>query len=130
MKTIEEVRNFFENDRFATENGMAIDEIGEQYAKCSLTISPGHKNAVGAVMGGVYFTLADFCYAVATNHQEPKWVSLNSTISFLGKPKGERLIATSTCVKNGRATNLYTITVTDELQNLVATVSITGFATK
>lgn len=130
MKTLEEVRIFFENDRFATENGMVIDEIGEQYAKCSLTISSVHKNAVGAVMGGVYFTLADFCYAVATNHQEPKWVSLNSTISFLGKPKGERLIATASCVKNGRSTNLYTIAVTDELENLAATVSITGFAVK
>lgn len=130
MKTLEEVQSFFQNDRFATENGMIIDEIGEQYAKCSLTIAPRHKNAVGGVMGGVYFTLADFCYAVATNHQEPKWVSLNSTISFLGRPKGEKLIATATCVKNGRSTNLYSITLTDELENLVATVSVTGFATK
>ena len=130
MKTIEEVRSFFQNDRFATENGMVIDEIGENYAKCSMTITSRHKNAVGGVMGGVYFTLADFCYAVATNHQQPKWVSLNSTISFLGRPKGERLIATATCVKNGRSTNLYTVAVTDELENLVATVSITGFCTK
>ncbi len=130
MKTLEEVRSFFKNDRFATENGMVIDEIGEHYAKCSLTISPRHKNAVGAVMGGVYFTLADFCYAVATNHEEPKWVSLNSTISFLGRTKGERLIAEATCVKNGRSTNLYTVTVSDELGNLAASVSITGFCTK
>ena len=130
MKTLEEVRAFFQNDRFATENGMIIEEIGENYAKCSLTIAPRHKNAVGGVMGGVYFTLADFCYAVASNHQEPKWVSLNSTISFLGRPKGKRLIATASCVKNGRLTNLYTITITDELGNLVVTTSITGFACK
>ena len=130
MKNLEEVRSFFEHDRFATENGMVIDEIGENYAKCSLTIAPKHKNAVGGVMGGVYFTLADFCYAVATNHEEPKWVSLNSTISFLGRPKGERLIAVATCVKNGRSTNLYTVSVTDEQGNLVASVSVTGFCTK
>ncbi len=130
MKTLEEIRAFFEHDRFATENGMVIDEVAEHYAKCSLVISNRHKNAVGGVMGGVYFTLADFCYAVATNHLEPRWVSLNSTISFLGRPKGERLIATAKCIKNGRSTNCYTISVTDELNNLVATVSITGFATK
>ncbi len=130
MKTLDEVRSFFQNDRFATENGMVIDEIGDNYAKCSLTISARHKNAVGGVMGGVYFTLADFCYAVATNHQEPKWVSLNSTIAFLGRPKGERLIATAACVKSGRSTNLYTVTITDELENVVASVSVTGFATK
>ena len=130
MKTIEEIREFFKNDRFATENDMVIDEVAENYAKCSLMISNRHKNAVGGIMGGVYFTLADFCYAVATNHQEPKWVSLNSTISFLGRPKGERLIAVATCIKNGRSTNLYTVNVTDEFENLVASVSITGFCTK
>ena len=130
MKTLEEIREFFRNDRFATENGMIIDAIGENYAKCSLTLDSRHKNAVGGVMGGVYFTLADFCYAVATNYEEPKWVSLNSTISFLGRPKGERLIAVATCVKNGRSTNLYTVAVTDEFGNLTASVSITGFCTK
>ncbi len=128
MKTLDEIRAFFANDRFATENGMTVDEVAENYAKCSLTLSDRHKNAVGGVMGGVYFTLADFCYAVATNHQEPRWVSLNSTISFLGRPKGERLIATAKCIKNGRSTNCYTITVTDELNNLAATVLITGFS--
>lgn len=130
MKTIEEIREFFKNDRFATENDMVIDEVAENYAKCSLMISNRHKNAVGGVMGGVYFTLADFCYAVATNHQEPKWVSLNSTISFLSRPKGERLIAVATCIKNGRSTNLYTVNVTDEFDNLVASVSVTGFCAR
>ncbi len=28
--------------------------------KCSLKIEDRHRNAMGAVMGGVYFTLADF----------------------------------------------------------------------
>ena len=33
-KTLEEVRSIFEGDRFATENGAVIDEIGGQ--KCYL----------------------------------------------------------------------------------------------
>ena len=39
MKTLEEVRKIFENDRFATENGAVIDEIGKRSATCSLTIT-------------------------------------------------------------------------------------------
>ena len=32
MKTLQEVRNIFENDRFATENGAVIEEIGNHSA--------------------------------------------------------------------------------------------------
>ena len=127
MKQIEEIRAFFANDRFATENGMAIDQVGESSAVCSLVIQPKHRNAVGGVMGGVPFTLADFAYAVATNHEEPRWVSLSSNITFTGMAKGEKLIATATCVKSGRSTNYYTVCVADELGNKVAEVTVTGF---
>ena len=60
FKDIQEARDFFTNDRFATENGMFIDSIGEDFAICSMEISASHLNAAGTVMGGVYFTLADF----------------------------------------------------------------------
>ena len=128
MKTLEEIRSFFENDRFATENGMVIDEVAQGYAKCSLTITGRHRNAVGGVMGGVPFTLADFAYAVAANHQEPRWVSLSSNIAFLGMAKGEKLIAEATMVKSGRSTNYYRVDVCDDLGNAVACVIVTGYS--
>ena len=128
MKTLEEIRSFFENDRFATENGMVIDEVAQGYAKCSLTITGRHRNAVGGVMGGVPFTLADFAYAVAANHQEPRWVSLSSDITFLGMAKGEKLIAEATMVKSGRSTNYYRVDVCDDLGNAVACVTVTGYS--
>ena len=129
MKNMEEIRAMFEKDRFATENGMVIDEVGERSAKCSLKIASRHMNAVGGVMGGVPFTLADFAFAVATNWENPGIVSLSSNITFLGKAKGERLIAEAKCVKNGRTTCYYQVDVTDELGNAVAAVTITGFNT-
>ncbi len=127
MKDINEIREIFKADRFATENGAVIDEVSDGYARCSLTINNTHKNAVGAVMGGVYFMLADFAFAVAANHEEMKTVSLSSAITFLGTPKGEKLVATAKCVKNGRTTCYYTVSVTDELENAVSEVTITGF---
>jgi len=88
-KTLEEVRKIFENDRFATENGAVIEEIGDRSATCSLTVTASHRNAMGAVMGGVYFMLADFAFAVAANWEKMGCVSLRSDISFLGAARGD-----------------------------------------
>lgn len=126
-RTLEEVRALFEADRFATENGAVIEEIGDRSARCSLMLTDSHRNAMGAVMGGVYFMLADFAFAVAANWEKMGCVSLRSDISFLGAAKGERLIAKAVCVKDGRTTACYRVDVTDELGNLAATVTVTGY---
>lgn len=126
-EVLEKVRKFFAKDHFATENGAVIEKIGEGYARCSLQIGERHLNGMGAVMGGVPFTLADFAFAVAANRKECKTVSLHSDIAFLGTAKGEKLIAEAHCIKDGRATCYYQIQVHDELENPVAVVNITGF---
>lgn len=127
IKTLKEVREIFEGDRFATENGAMIEEIGDHSATCSLLITDSHRNAMGAVMGGTYFMLADFAFAVAANWEKMGCVSLRSDISFLGAAKGEKLIAKAFCVKDGRTTVCYRVDVTDELGNLTATVTTTGY---
>lgn len=127
MKTLEEVRKIFEGDRFATENGAVIEEIGDHSATCSLMITDSHRNAMGAVMGGAYFMLADFAFAVAANWENMGCVSLRSDISFLGTAKGEKLIAKAVCIKDGKSTVCYRIDVTDDLGNLTATITTTGY---
>jgi len=127
MKTLEEVRKIFEGDRFATENGAVIEEIGDHSATCSLIITDSHRNAMGAVMGGAYFMLADFAFAVAANWDKMGCVSLHSDISFLGSAKGNKLIAKAVCIKNGKTTSCYRIDVTDDQGNLTATVTTTGY---
>ena len=121
QKTIEEVRKVFQADRFATENGAVIEAIGDHSATCSLVLTDSHRNAMGAVMGGVYFMLADFAFAVAANWEKMGCVSLRSDISFLGSAKGDKLIAKAACVKEGRTTACYRVDVTDDLGNLTAT---------
>lgn len=125
-KTLEEVRKIFEGDRFATENGAVIEEIGDHSATCSLLLTDSHRNAMGAVMGGTYFMLADFAFAVAANWEKMGCVSLRSDISFLGAAKGKKLIAKAVCVKDGRTTACYRVDVMDELGQLTATVTVTG----
>ena len=127
QKTLEEVRQIFANDRFATENGAVIEEIGHHNATCSLVITDSHRNAMGAVMGGTYFMLADFAFAVAANWETMGCVSLRSDISFLGAAKGSKLMAKAVCVKDGKTTVCYRVDVTDDLGNLTATVTTTGY---
>ena len=130
MTDINEIRKFFENDRYATENGLVIDSVGDKTAVCSLTVDKRHMNAVGNVMGGVYFTLADFTFAVATNHDEPGIVSLSSTITFNAIARGEKIICEAKQIKWGKTTCVYEMSLTDENGNLLATVLTTGYNTR
>lgn len=122
-----EVREIFKGDRFATENGMVIDEIGDHYAKCSVKLTDVHRNAMGGVMGGVHFTLADFAFAVASNWQHMGTVALSTDIAFIGGVKGDSLTAAAELVKDGRSVNCYHITVKDNLGNIAADVKTVGF---
>lgn len=130
MATIEElekIREYFRDDRYATETGAVIDDVGDHWAKCSLILNDHHKNAVGGIMGGVYFTLADFAFAVASNWQKGGVVGLNCNAAFIGAPKTERIIAEASLIKDGRSICTYDVKITDELGNMVASVQCMGF---
>lgn len=126
-------REVFANDHYATEaTGATIDKVERRMAECSLTLAGKHRNALGAVMGGVMFTLADLAFAAAANSEMLMeegglaWVSLGSDIQYLAQPKGMALRAQANCVKQGRSTCVYHIKISDELDNLVAVVTTTG----
>lgn len=127
MKNLEKIRAFFSGDRFATGQGMVIDSVGEDSAVCSVRLCDEHRNVLGGVQGGLTYTLADFAFAVAANHQEPGMVTLSSTIHYLRAAKGERLVATARCVNRTRGTCVYEIDVADELGTPVALVSVSGY---
>ena len=127
MTLLEEAREFFANDRYATvATGIVIDEIGENYAKCSLRLTENHLNAVNHVMGGVAYTLADFVFAVSTNFKKPPTVTTVSQISYLASPKGKILYGESKCLKDGKRNCFYEITITDDLGTIVAVVMTSG----
>ena len=128
FSNVEEAMDFFKNDKFATSNGMVIDEIGEDYAICSMTIEENHLNANGTVMGGVYFTLADFAFAVSVNNVHKVSVGMDSNITFLVPAKGNKLIATSKVKRSGKTTTFCEVEVKDALDRLC--VVFTGTAYK
>ncbi len=125
---IEEVRSFFAHDLFATEAcGCRIVEAARGHAVTELDIEPRHRNAMGAVMGGAIFTLADYALAVACNIGEAPTVSVSNTIEFLSGARGDRLIATCNADKSGRSLGFYTVDVRDGLGTHVARMSATCF---
>ena len=128
MTDLERAKEFFAKDRYATEaTGIVIEAVAPHYAKCSLLLEDRHRNAVGGVMGGVYYTLADFVFAVSTNFDAVlPTVTTVGQISYLSAAKGKQLVAESRLLKDGRTTCFYEITITDELGNPVAVVSMTG----
>ena len=68
MKSLAELREFFSRDRYATATtGIEILEAQDGYAKVGLAVHEGHMNAGNRVMGAVYYTMADFAFAVASN---------------------------------------------------------------
>ena len=130
MMNAEEARDYFSQDRFATENGMSIDELDGEHAVTSLTISSRHKNALGGVMGGAIFTLADFAFAALTNDRERVVVAQQVSINYLSPAKGNRLVATARYRKDGRSSCVVNVDVTDDTGRDVAQFVGTGFKLK
>lgn len=125
MKTIEETMSFMKNDVFAIQTtGCIIDEIGEDYAKCSLKITKNILNAENRVQGGAIYTLADYTYGVASRGEA---VTQTSQITYLSASKGDVLYAESKLVKDGRTVVFYETKVTDDKNTLVAFVTTSGF---
>ena len=127
FKSTEEAREYFKGDRFATENGMQVDELTEEYSVCSVTLTDRHKNANGGIMGGVIFSLADLAFAALINQIHLPSVAQQVSINYLSAPKGDRLVATAHIVKNGRTSTVINVHVVDNTGRSVAQFIGTGF---
>ena len=130
MKTIEEAREYFSCDRFATENGITLDELDDSHAVTSMTLGARHRNAFGGVMGGAIFTLADFAFAALTNDRDRVTVAQQVSINYLSPAKGKRLIARATFRKDGRSSCVVNVDVTDDTGRDIAQFVGTGFKLK
>ena len=126
--TLDEVRAFFANDRYATVAcGAVIEEARPGYARIGLQVGEDHLNGMGSLMGGVSFTMADFAFAVASNIGQAPTVPTNCNIDFLGAPKTGALVAECRVEKDGRTLCFARVDVSDSAGNPVARMNVTGF---
>ena len=128
--TLEEIEAVFANDRFATEAAgcrASCQATPCGRAVCSMELADVHRNAMGNVMGGAIFTLADFALAICCNIGEEPTVSVDSSISFFRSTQGAALTATAVCDKPGRHLGFYTVTVEDDLGKQIAKMTATCY---
>ena len=125
--TIEEAQAFFSGDRFATESGMTLEELDESHAVTSVEIGARHRNALGGVMGGAIFTLADLAFAALTNDRERAVVAQQVSVNYLAAPKGGRLVATARYKKDGRSSCVVNVDIVDDSGREIAQFVGTGF---
>lgn len=131
MHTLEELKARFSDDRFARLAGVEIKEAEPGRAVCAMALTPEHMNVNNSPMGGAIFTLADFCYAVASNgFTDHIIVSQHCSITFLSPAKGNVLIAEAKCIRSGRSTCLYEVYVKDDIGTLVAHAVVNGFTVR
>ncbi len=127
FKNLEEATEFFKEDKFATSNGIKIDELNDESCKCSMILNENHRNAYGGVMGGVIFTLGDFAFAVLSNHIHQLTVAQQVSINYLSAPKGDKLTAKAYLKKTGRTSTIINIDISDETGREVAQFIGSGF---
>lgn len=129
MKTLEEIKSMFGNDRFVKLAGIVIDSISPDAAVCSMDIKDDHLNAMDNPQGGAIYTLADFAFAVAANSSGNPTVTLNGTIHYMSASKGKRLIAAASAKSSGKRVCVYEVLVTDETGAKIAFCSFAGYVT-
>ena len=127
FNSLKEAQEYFKGDIFATENGMVIDELGDDYACCSMTLNEHHLNANGGIMGGVIFTLGDFTFAVLSNQIHRPTVAQQVSINYLGAPKDKILRSKAIVKKTGRSSTIINADIVDGTGRLVAQFIGTGF---
>ncbi len=127
MKSLEDWKKYFAQDRFATGMGAQLVELEPGRAIASMTIGPQHLNAVGTVMGGAIFTLADFAFAAASNSHGTVAVASDVHISFVRAATAGELIAEAVEVSRGRTLAHYDVRVRDSEGRIIALFHGTAF---
>ena len=125
--SLQDAREFFIRDCFASENGMTLEALTGDGAVCAMTLTERHQNAEGGVMGGAILALADFTFAAAANNAHRPTVAQQVSFSFLNASKGSRLLSIATCIKSGRSSCVYHIDIKDDLGKDIAQAMFTGF---
>lgn len=129
MTNLEYAEQYFKQDVFARNTvGIKIEDVRPGYAKVSLKVEHRHVNGANIVMGGVYFTMADFALAIAANFDNPLTLTLSSDISYLSSAVEDSVLyAEARCIKDGKHTCFYKVDVMDSDGNINAIVSASGY---
>ncbi|HOH28897.1 MAG: Acyl-coenzyme A thioesterase PaaI [Candidatus Hydrogenedentes bacterium ADurb.Bin101] len=124
------LQEYFKGDNLAAALNMKIEQVEPGRAVVSMPVSAIHMNGMGAVHGGAIFSLADFCFAVASNSHGRAAMAINCSISFFKGIKSGTLTATAHEQYLGNRIAGYLMEVTDEKGALVASMQAQVYRTQ
>ena len=117
---MQKIEAFFQKDTYAQMTGIKLLDVSDGRAKAMLEITKNHLNSAGTVHGGVIFTLADFAFEVASNSYGTLAVAINAQISFFKAVSAGVLYAEAKELSLHPKLASYTIDVTNETGDLIA----------
>lgn len=124
------VREYFKADKLAATLGMEIESVSPGQAVVTMPLEEQHKNGLGGAHGGALFSLADFCFAVASNAHGRAAVAISCAISFHRAVRSGILTATARELHCGATIASYVVEITDETDRAVATFQGQVFRTQ
>lgn len=116
------IHEYFKMDNIAAALGMTIEQLEPGQAVVTMPVADIHMNGLRAVHGGALFSLADFCFAVASNSHGRVAVAVNANISFYRAVSSGVLTASAHETYLGGRMAGYTVDITDESNALIATM--------
>lgn len=111
----------FANDRASRALGMEIEEVAEDYARLSMTVTESMLNGHDICHGGMVFSLADSAFAFACNSRNRVVVAAGCDIAYVRPARlGDRLTAVSRVRLSSGRTCFYDTEVTNAEDETVA----------
>ena len=124
------ILEYFQKDRFASENGIVLVECRPGYAVAEMSVTDRHLNAAGVVQGGALFTLADLAFAAAVNAHGKTALSITATVSFFQKKEGGKLTAVAKEISRNNRLSTAEVTVRDETHAIIISFMGTAYITQ
>ena len=121
-------QGMYGRDAFSKWLGIELLDIQEGYAKVRMTVKPEMTNGFQIAHGGITYSLADSCFAFASNSHGRHAVSVETSISHTKAVfPGDVLVAESQLENLSGKLGIYTVKVVNQKNELVALFKGTVF---
>lgn len=115
---------------FNYHNGIKLTELKDNYAACSVELTPEAINANGFAHGGIVFSICDVAAGFAAASIDRRLVTEGATINYLRPAAlGSTLTAKAVPIKLGKTISVVEVRVNDEKERLIAQATFTVFYT-
>jgi acyl-CoA thioesterase len=108
MNNLEIIKKKFENDKFANNFNIVLDDLTEDSVKMHMELKEEYKNFYGRPHGGAIYALADAAFSVIGNNSNNISVALDCTIHYHYSPNaGEILYVEGKLISQTRKIGTY-----------------------